>query len=299
MRIRGVFPPITTPFDRQEVDLTGLRRNARRWMRTKLAGLVALGSNGEAPFLDEEESYAVISVVREEVPRDRVLVAGTGRETTRATIAASERAAGAGADIALVRTPSFYKSRMTSEVFVKHYTAVADASPIPIILYNFTAVTGVSLPASVASELARHPNIVGMKESNPDLAQIAELVERTPENFSVLCGSAPTVYPSLCVGAAGAILALACVVPELCVRLYDLVQEGRHAEALALQRQLTPLGRLVTSDHGIPGLKVALDLAGYVGGDPRPPLLPPGAAAIEAIRDQLGILMELTVENAS
>lgn len=297
MSIRGILPPITTPFDRQEVDLSGLRRNARRWMRTKLAGLVALGSNGEAPFLDEEESYAVISVVREEVPKDRVLIAGTGRETTRGTIAATERASSAGADFALVRTPSFYKSRMTPDAFIKHYTAVADASPIPIILYNFTAVTGVTLPAAVVAELARHPNIVGMKESNPDLIQIAELVERAPQKFSVLVGSAPTLYPSLCIGAHGAILSLACVAPDLCVRLYELVQEGRHAEALALQRRLTPLGRLIASVHGVPGLKIALDLAGYVGGDPRPPLLPPSADAIEAIRDQLGILMELGVES--
>lgn len=299
MSLRGVFPPITTPFDRQEVDLTGLRRNARRLMRTKLTGLVALGSNGEAPFLDEEESYAVISVVREEVPRDRVLIAGTGRETTRATIGATERAAGAGADFALVRTPSFYKSRMTPEAFLKHYTAVADASPIPIILYNFTAVTGVTLPAGVVAGLASHPNIAGMKESNPDLAQVSELVERTPDTFAILVGSAATLYPSLCVGASGAILAVACVVPELCVRVYDLVREGKHAEALALQRQITPLGRLVTSVHGVPGLKIALDLAGYVGGDPRPPLLPPAADAIEAIRDQLGVLMELMAEKAS
>ena len=298
MSIRGIFPPITTPFDRHEVDLTGLRRNARRWMRTKLAGLVALGSNGEAPFLDEEESYAVISVVREEVPRDRVLIAGTGRETTRATIGATGRAAGAGADYALVRTPSFYKTRMTPDAFLKHYAAVADASPIPIILYNFTAVTGVTLPVDVAAELSRHPNIAGIKESNPDLVQVTELVEKTPDTFSVLVGSAPTLYPSLCVGACGAILSLACVVPDLCVRVYDLVQEGRHSEALALQRQIAPLGKLVGGVYGVPGLKVALDLAGYAGGDPRPPLLPAAAEAIEAIRDRLGVLMELMVEKA-
>lgn len=295
MTIRGILAPVTTPFDRDEVDLAALRKNARHYMRTRLAGLVALGSNGEAPLLDEAESYAVISVVREEVPRDRLLLAGTGREATRATIAACERAASAGADAVLVRTPSFFKSRMTTDAFVQHYTAVADGSPVPVVLYNYPAVTGVNLGADAVAALASHANIAGVKESSGDIALVTDLVERTPPGFSVLAGSIATCYAALAVGASGAILALACVVPELTVRLYDLVQAGRHAEALALQRQLTPLGRLVTTIHGVPGLKVALDLAGFTGGDPRPPLQPATAAAIEAIREQLGLLMESNV----
>lgn len=288
--MQGVFPPIPTPFDRDEIDLPGLRSNIDRWMRTDVAGIVVLGSNGEAPCLDEDESDRVVAAAREYVPSGRLLVAGTGRESTRATISATRRAADLGADAVLVRTPSFFRNLMTSEALIRHYTAVADESPVPVVLYNFTDVTGVNLQPAAVARLSEHRNIVGVKDSNGDVAQVAELVSSTPASFHVLVGSAQTFYASLCVGAVGGILALACVVPELCVQLYRLVKDGRHADALALQRRLMPLARSVTSLYGVPGLKAAMDLAGYSGGDPRPPLGPPPPVAIEEIRSQLAAL---------
>jgi 4-hydroxy-2-oxoglutarate aldolase len=194
----------------------------------------------------------------------------------------------------LVRTPSFFKAQMTTDVFAAHYRAVADASPVPILLYNVTMYTGVNLLPEAAIRLADHPNIIGMKESGSDIVQIAEFVNRTPPRFSVLAGSALTLYASLCVGVTGAVLALAAVVPELCVRVYDLVQSGRHAEAAALQHQLVPLARSVGSVHGVAGLKAALDLVGYAGGPPRSPLLPVPPAAIATLREQLNALQAVT-----
>jgi 4-hydroxy-2-oxoglutarate aldolase len=286
----GIFTPIVTPFKDDELDETGLRRNVSQWMRTSLTGLVVLGSNGEAPQLDEAEAERAIAIVRDGVPRDRVLIAGTGRESTKATIAATRRAAAIGADAALVRTPSFFKPQMTSDLFVRHYTEVADASPIPVLLYNVTMFTGVNLLPDAVERLSSHPNIVGMKESGNDLAQISEYIARTPDDFTVLAGAASTVFHSLCAGCDGAILAVAGVLPDSCVQLWTLVRDGRIGEARALQQRITPLARSVGSTYGVAGLKAALDLVGYVGGVPRPPLRPAPLHVVEIIRGQLEAL---------
>ena len=292
MDLRGVFPPITTPFshDTQNVDVAALARNAKRWMTTGLRGLVVLGSNGEAPLVDEAESDMVIETVRACVPTDRVLIAGTGRESTKDAIAAAQRAAALGADAVLVRTPSYFKPQLTPSAFVDHYTAVADASPAPVLLYNFSALTGVTLVTEVVATLAEHPNIVGMKESGSDIGYVSALVDATPDDFTLLVGSAPTFYASLLSGADGGIMALACVVPDLCVELFDLVRSNRLEEARALQRRLTPLARLVTRAHGVPGLKAALDLLGFRGGRARPPFQALGDSAISDLRRELDTL---------
>jgi len=287
----GVYTPIITPFrDDDTVDEAGLRANVRRWMSSTLTGIVVLGSNGEAPQLDDDEADRVVAVAREEVPKHRPYIVGTGRESTRATIAATARAARAGADAVLVRTPAFFKTQMTTDVFVRHYTAVADASPVPVLLYNVTMYTGVNLTVDAVAALAAHPNIVGMKESGSDLAQIADLVARTPDDFTVLAGSATTYFHALCAGCDGGILALASLFPGECVQLQALVREHRIDEARALQQRLTPIARTVGSAHAVPGLKAALDLLGYAGGPPRPPLRPAPAAVIETLRAQLGAL---------
>src|SRR5207237_8935130 len=175
MILSGVFAPIPTPFDEDDrVDTRRLRAALERWVAGPLAGFIVLGSNGEAVFLDDDEADRVVAAAREAVPASRPLVIGTGRESTRATIRATTRAAQLGADYVLVRTPGFFKSQMTNDAFVRHYTAVADASPVPVLLYNFTAVNGVNLRPATVSQLATHPNIVGMKESGGDVGQIAD-----------------------------------------------------------------------------------------------------------------------------
>jgi 4-hydroxy-2-oxoglutarate aldolase len=201
-------------------------------------------------------------------------------------------------DAAIVRTPSFFKTQMTAEAFVKHYTAVADASPVPILLYNVTMFTGVTLPPDAVERLAQHPNIVGMKESGSDVAQIAEFVSRTPDDFTVLAGSATTLFHALCAGCDGAILALAMLFPEECVRMRALVGERRLDEARILQRHLLPVAKLVGSTHGVAGLKAALNLKGYEGGWPRPPLRPAPPSVVDAITRQLDALAAFTPEPA-
>ncbi len=291
VNFQGVIPPAATPFTAEgEIDLEAIRFNVERWMRTKLRGLLFLGSNGEAAYVDDEEAERVVATAREGVPRDRVLLAGTGRDATRATINACVRAARAGADAVLVRPPSAFKNNMTPDALVAHYTAVADASPAPVLLYNFAAAFGVNLPIDVIVRLAEHRNIIGLKESGGDLAQIGDQVSRTPDDFAIVVGSAPTMYASLCVGVDGAVVAAANVIPDLMVTLHELTTGGQHREALLLQRAITPLARGVTSQWGVPALKAAMTLAGYRGGYPRMPLQPAPPSVVEGVRRMLDAL---------
>ena len=295
----GIFSPIVTPFTVDDmVDEGALRRNVQRWMKTPLTGLVVLGSNGEAVQLEDAEADRVIDVVRDEVPANRPLIAGTGRESTRAAIAATRRAATAGVDAALVRTPSFFKGQMTTDLLVRHFHDVADASPIPVLLYNVTMFTGVNMHPDAVERLSAHPNIVGLKESGSDIGQIAEYVARTPDDFTVLAGSAATLYHALCAGCDGAILALAMLVPDECVRMRELVADRRFDEALALQRQLLPIAKSVGSTYGVAGVKAALTLKGFEGGLPRPPLRPATQTIIDTISRQLEELKAFTAEPA-
>jgi 4-hydroxy-2-oxoglutarate aldolase len=288
--IRGIYAPVVTPFKAQQVDLDALGSNLIRYRDTPLAGVVILGSNGEAVMLDDDESDAVLVAARRAWPTERTLIAGTGRESTAATIAATRRAADAGADIAMVRTPSFFKARITSDCFIRHYEEVADHSPLPILLYNVTMFTGVSLPVEAAVRLAKHERIIGLKDSGSDLALLGEFINRPAAPFVVLAGSAPTLYPALAIGAAGAVLAVAGIVPDVCVRIQELVDAGRHDEAREWQRRLTPLAQAVGTRYGIPGLKVALTIAGYTGGEARLPLLPAPPEAEATIRAALDAL---------
>jgi 4-hydroxy-2-oxoglutarate aldolase len=294
MNLSGVFAPVPTPFDEQDrVDTKRLSAALGRWSARPLSGYVVLGSNGEAVLMDDFEADRVIVAAREAVPRDRLLIVGTGRESTQAAVRASRRAAEHGADAVLVRTPGFFKNQMTTDAFVRHYTAVADESMVPVLLYNFTALTGVNLLPAAVSRLSEHPNIIGMKESGGDVAQIAELVNGTRSGFGVLAGTTATFYAALCVGAVGGILALACAVPDACMRLFESTRDGRHDEARALQRQLAPLARLLGPTYGVPGLKAALNVLGYDVGVPRPPLTPLPDAAVQTLRDALAQFEEI------
>ena len=291
MELTGILTPIITPFRHDDtVDEAALRANVAHWIHTPLAGLVVLGSNGEAAQLEDAEADHVVSVARETVPRDRLLIAGTGRESTKATIAAVRRAAAVGVDAVIVRTPGFFKRQMTSDVIVRYYTEVADASPVPVLLYNATTYTGVNVSPDAVERLASHPNIVGVKESGSEIGQIAEYIARTPHDFSVLAGSGSTLFHALCAGCDGAIVAAAALLPDDYVRMWALVRERRFDEAREIQRRLAPIARSVGSTHGVPGLKAALELIGLVGGPPRPPLRPLPPQTVDLIRAQLEAL---------
>ena len=285
----GIFPPIPTPFDEGgQVDLGALCANIARWNETGLAGYVALGSNGEAPLLGDDESGAVVKTVREAMTPGMSLIVGAGRESTRQAIAACQTAANAGADAVLVITPWYYKRAMTGDALKHHFKAVADASPVPVLLYNMPANSGVNVPISAVVELALHPNIVGIKDSAGDIGQLWGLIRSTPGDFAVMVGNTGAFLPGMLLGATGGILALANVAPRETVALYQAARSGRLDEARALNNRLVPVGVAVTGTYGIPGLKAALGMLGYAGGPPRSPLLPASEQAVADIRGILG-----------
>jgi 4-hydroxy-2-oxoglutarate aldolase len=292
--LRGIFAPVTTPFRNDEVDLDAFRRNARHYASTPLAGLVVLGSNGEAASLDDGESDSLIAAAREEYPREKWLVAGTGRESVRMTVAACRRAAAEGADAVMVRTPSFFKTRITAESLKQYYTAVADQSPAPVILYNITSFTGVNLLPETAAALSEHPNVIGIKDSGGDITVISDLVAECRPGFPVLAGATTMLYASLCAGGAGATVGPGAVAPEICAGVQEAYDRGDHVEAKRLQKLLVPISRLVGPKWSVAGLKVAVDAYGLTGGAPRLPLLPVPPDGVKAIHDAVAALKQAT-----
>jgi 4-hydroxy-2-oxoglutarate aldolase len=271
---RGVFPPIPTPFDAEgDVHYQALAENLERWNQYGLAGYVVLGSNGEGVLLAEEERVRVWETARQVIPSGKLLIAGTGCESTRQTLALTCKAAEAGADAALVVTPHYYNAKMTSDSLVQHYGALADASPIPILVYNVPKFTNVNMDAAAVARVARHPNIVGIKDTSGNVTQLADTVRLAGPGFQVLAGSASFFFPGLAVGAVGGILALANIAPDRCLELYRLSTTGAWDKAAELQRRMIPVNASVTARFGIAGLKAALDMLGYYGGPVRSPLL--------------------------
>lgn len=283
LSLRGIHIPFPTPFDAGgELDLRAVAANVGRWNQTGVSGYVALGSTGERVHLDERERLAVVEAAREAVPPESAFVVGVGEQGTRATIADARRMAGAGADALLVLTPHFYRGAMNADALSAHFAAVADASPVPVILYNIPQNTGVTLAPDVVTRLAAHENICGIKDSSGDVLALTETLRLTIEradDFVVMTGHGGALYASLCAGAPGAILAVAAVAPELCVALYEACRAGEYERARALQRRLAPLAAAVTTRFGIGGLKAALELLGYAGGTVRAPLRAPDEGA--------------------
>ena len=289
MDVSGIFPALTTPFAQDgSVSAAGIKRNIGLYNQTGLAGYVALGSTGESVLLSRDEADVVLGAVKEAAAPGKILIAGTGAESTAETIARTKHAAGLGYQVALVKTPYYYKPAYGAENFIRHYRTVADASPIPVLLYSVPIFTGIALEAPEIIALAQHPNIIGIKDSSGSIQRLGETVAGAPTEFRVLTGGASLVYPALALGARGGILALADVLPEKCVKLYELFQQGRHADAKELQLQLTRASKSIASDAGIPGLKYAMDLRGYAGGAPRPPLLPLSAEKKKSVAAALG-----------
>jgi 4-hydroxy-2-oxoglutarate aldolase len=286
--LSGVFPPIPTPFDPAgDVDYGALVANLERWNRHDLRGYVVLGSNGEGVYLAEEEKARVWAAARGAIPREKLLIAGTGCESTRQTIQLTRRAADAGADAALVVTPHYYGPMMTSDSLVQHCQAVADASSIPILIYNVPKFTNVNMTAAAVARAADHPNIVGIKDTSGNITQLADTVRQTRSDFQVLAGSASFFFPGLAVGAVGGILALANIAPDMALDLYRLFEQGRWDEAAKLQQRMIPVNAAVTARFGIAGLKAALDMLGYRGGPVRSPLLALAEDEVQTLREIL------------
>jgi 4-hydroxy-2-oxoglutarate aldolase len=275
MDLSGVYPALVTPFAADgTVSLADLKYNLHRYNGTDLAGYVVLGSTGESVLLSREETDGILATAKEAASPEKKLIAGTGAESTAETIAKTKRAAELGYHAALVKTPHYYKPAYKPEVLITHYRKVADNSPIPVLLYSVPQFTGVALEAPEVAALAEHPNIIGIKDSSGSVQRVAEMIATAHPDFQVLVGSASTMYPSVMIGARGAILALANALPEKCVALYDLARLGQTEQARELQQILVKASKLIVSEAGIAGVKFVMDQRGYRGGIPRPPLPP-------------------------
>jgi len=286
--LRGVFPPIPTPFDGEgRVHLEALADNLQRWNGYGLAGYVVLGSNGEAVYLTDEEKVPVWKVARAAIPSSKLMIAGTGCESTQETIHLTAAAADAGADAALAVTPHYFAGQMTGESLLRHYEAVADASPIPVLVYNVPKFTNVDLDAATIAQTSQHPNIVGIKDSSGNIAKLADVVRLAQPGFQVLAGTGAVFFAGLTLGAAGGVLAVANVAPQEAIDIFELYHAGDWEKAADLQRRMLPVNAAVTTRFGVPGLKAALDLLGYYGGPVRSPLLELGAADRETVRSVL------------
>jgi 4-hydroxy-2-oxoglutarate aldolase len=287
-KLSGILLPFPTPFDSNAVvDAPALGRNVSQWNETGISGYVALGSTGERVHSDERESLQVIETARAVVPDNLAFIVGAGQQSTRATLDEVRVIAGAGADALLVITPNFYRAEMTQDALVKHYLLVADASPVPLLLYSVPHLTNVQLAPETIARLSGHRNIVGVKDSSGDILALAETIRLVPDDFAVLTGNGSALYPALCVGAKGGILAIGCIAPRLAVAIYEAFAAGERERARAMQQALTIATRGVLGRYGIGGLKAALDMLGYAGGGVRAPLAYPGEEAKREIAKAL------------
>lgn len=284
----GIYTPIVTPFtDTEEIDYEKMYHNLERWSRTDLAGIVVLGSNGEFVFLSLDEKLKLAKDVIEHFNKDKKVIVGTGCESTKETIDLSKRASEMGADAVLVLPPHYYKGAMNDEVLYRHYVDIGDESPVPVFVYNMPGNTGINLSSSLVARLSQHRNIVGIKDTSGSIVQLSELVRDTQGDFAVFPGNAGYLFPALAVGAKGATLALANILPQDCCKLFSLFKEGRMDEAQALQLKMLEINALVTARLGVPALKAAMDMLGYQGGKPRRPLRPLPEEGRKLVEDAL------------
>lgn len=286
--LRGVFLPITTPFDPAgDLDLRALQSNINKWNDTGVNGFVMLGSTGERVNLDEREYLEVITTARAAVragDEGLAFIVGAGQQSTRGTINEIRRvAANVPIDAFLVITPHFYRASITQEALVAHYQRVADEAPAPVILYSMPALTGIKIEPETAARLSEHENIIGIKDSSADVAALRETIKLVRKDFAVLTGNGTVLCEALTAGAIGGILAVGCAAPALCLAIFRAAMSGDSETAVRLQSSLTPLAQAVTTRFGIGGLKAALDLQGYVGGGVRAPLRAPDAEACREI----------------
>lgn len=288
--LEGIIPPIVTPFEADgRLDLAGYEANIESYAACDFSGILVLGSNGEAACLSEDEKVAIIRAAVAKA-KGRPIYAGTGTDSTRTTIELTKKAADAGASAALVLNPFFFKGHLNGEALRRHYEAVADVSRIPVLIYSMPGATGLPIPPSVVHQLAKHPNILGMKDSSGDIANLQRILAGVTSEFPLAAGSAPILYSALSLGAKGGVLAVAGCAPEATVAVYKAFKSGDHERASRLQRALTPLAIAVTATYGVAGLKAAVTLSGRQGGVPRPPL----AAASETEVAEIKRLMDAT-----
>jgi 4-hydroxy-2-oxoglutarate aldolase len=285
MKLQGIFPPVTTPFDHAG-NLYGskVQHNVEKWNRTTLTGYVVCGSTGETPFLSAEEKSQLWELVAKHAAPGKILIAGTGVDGVLPTVCLTNRAAELGYQAALVLTPHYFKNQMNrAETQMLYYRAVADRSKIPILLYNFPQMTGIDLAGDTVAALSEHPNIIGMKDSSGNIEKMMHVIREARPGFQMLVGSAQILLPALLMGASGGILAYANAAPYSAIAIWEAYRTREEEAARDWQTRVGRAATVVGSKYGIPGLKYAMDLNGYYGGPPRLPMSVPTPEAKKEI----------------
>lgn len=286
----GVFAPVVTTFyESGDVDLASFAANIRAHLAAGMHGIVVAGSTGEAALLDSDERAALVETAREMVPDDKTLIVGTGAESTRGCIKLTRDAASRGADGVLVVAPHYYGSAMTEHALARHYRAVADTSPVPVILYNIPKYMHFSLSASLVADLARHENVIGIKDSSGNRDVFAGYMAAQSDDFSVLTGNAPMFHHAVSTGSRGGILAVALFAAAVSMEVYDATQRGDADAAVAAQVRMSPLGNKIVGEMGVAGVKAAMDRVGLAGGPVRAPLLPLAAEQRKLVDELLSV----------
>ena len=264
-----------TPFTQSgDVNFDAHTRNVEKWNREPLAGYLLLGSNSETAYLSESEKLKLIELTVQSAAKERIILAGTGLESTIETITLTNKAARLGAHAALILTPNYYLGQMTDRALIAHFNAIADASEIPILIYNVPKYTHLNISVDAVHTLSQHPNIIGMKDSKGDITQLEHFMKIVPPEFNLIVGSASVLYDALSMGIRAGILALSNFTPAACAQIQTLFQCGEHEKARTVQARMIPVNRAVTDTYGVAGLKYAATLLGYEGGEVRSPQLP-------------------------
>ena len=286
-QLSGIFPALTTSFDYEgALYKAKVLHNVQKLNHVALAGYLVCGSTGETPLLSPDERTTLLGWVREASGEGKTLIAGVGADSVAQTVHMANIAADLGYDAALVLTPFYYRIQMhRPETQALYFRAVADRSKIPVLIYNIPQVTNYSIPAEVVAELSYHPNIIGMKDSSGDLSKMKENLAVVKPGFKILAGSDGNFWDALQMGAAGAMMAIANVLPYACVTVWEAFRRREPEAGADWQMRIKQAAQLIGTKHGIPGLKYAMDLNGFYGGPPRLPFVPVSAKAKEDIED--------------
>lgn len=273
-KLKGVLPPMITPFKTNgDVDYEGFASNIRKWNEDRLAGYLVIGSNSETVYLSEEEKLELVRLTAENAAPGRRVMVGSGLESARETVTLTNKCAKQGAHCALILTPFYYGSSMTTKALIRYFSTVADSSDIPILIYNVTKYTHINISAEAVAELSKHPNIVGMKDSNGDVPQLATFLRLADPSFQVLTGTFAAWYPALTLGITASVSAMANCCPNEIAEVQELFDAGNWEGARSVYQRMFPVNAAVTGTFGISGLKFAADYSGYTGGSVRNPLI--------------------------
>ena len=292
-KIHGVIPPMISPFKANgDLDTDAFVFNMKKWNEDRLAGYLVIGSNSETVYLSEEEKLELLKLTVEHAKKDRLVMVGSSQESARESIKLTNKCAKLGAHCALILTPFYYGASMDSKAMIRFFTEVADNSDIPILIYNVSKFTHVNIGADAVAELSRHKNIVGMKDSNGDVPQLATFLRVADPSFQVMTGTYGAWYPALAMGTTGIISAMANCCPNEIAETQELYETGKHKESFDLYQRMFPVNAAVTGGFGIAGLKYACDYLGYKGGHVRNPL----ADLNEAQKDQVRAIVDKAVK---